>query len=262
MARDAALRLAKEPDVGHVSDSVIAQRLGISRKTVLAWRKREGIRAYDDPAAGAPRGPKVEPPASHPARGARPGLPGDEAAIPKAARAATPADGMAGSDATPRAKASRLESFAHLLGRLPDREVALQAGVSPENVRMYRQRRGIVAEWREGEGPPTRVELALAKVEAELGRLPDVVIAARAGVSRSAVTQYRARHGIAAGRKEPDPAVQTAAARPEPVGFEVTVRSPSGDETLTVLAADASSAALSAARFGEVQQLRRIGRVV
>lgn len=250
MARDAAIRLAKEPDVGRVSDSVIAQRLGISRKTVLAWRKREGIRAFDDPVVGPSAGAKpVEPPGVGPeVRSATPGSSG-----------AAPAQDAA---AARRAKASRLESFAHLLGRLPDREVALQAGVSPENVRMYRQRRGIVAEWREGEGPPTRVELALAKVEADLGRLPDVVIAARVGVSRSAVTQYRARHGIAAGRKEPDPAVQTAAARLEPVGFEVTVRSPSGDETLTVLAADASSAALSAARFGEVQQLRRIGRVV
>lgn len=248
MARDAALRLAKEPDVGRVSDSVIAQRLGISRKTVLAWRKREGIRAYDDPAVSSSAAKPVEPPGVGPAaRSATPGGPGAAPAQDAAAR---------------RAKASRLESFAHLLGRLPDREVALQAGVSPENVRMYRQRRGIVAEWREGEGPPTRVELALAKVEADLGRLPDVVIAARVGVSRSAVTQYRARHGIAAGRKDPDPAVQTAAARPEPVGFEVTVRSPDGDETITVLATDASSAALSAARFGEVQQLRRIGRVV
>lgn len=250
MARDAAIRLAKEPDVGHVSDSVIAQRLGISRKTVLAWRKREGIRAFDDPVVGPSAGAKPVEPA-----GVGPEV---HSATPGSSGAAPPQDAAA----APRAKASRLESFAHLLGRLPDREVALQAGVSPENVRMYRQRRGIVAEWREGEGPPTRVELALAKVEADLGRLPDVVIAARVGVSRSAVTQYRARHGIAAGRKEPDPAVQTAAARPEPVGFEVTVRSPSGDETLTVLAADASSAALSAARFGEVQQLRRIGRVV
>ena len=46
------------------------------------------------------------------------------------------------------------------------------------------------------------------------------------------------------------------------VGFEVRVRSPAGEETVTVLAADAASAALSAARLGEVLLLRRIGRVV
>ncbi len=241
MAHDAAERLAQEPDVGRVSDGVIARRLGISRKTVLAWRKRQGIRAYDDP---VPAGPLAAP------QPPRPGPP------PISHRVDQPAGDPR------RAKASRLEAFAHLLGTMPDRELAVRAGVSPENVRMYRQRRGIVAQWREGEGPPTRVELALAQVGAELGRVPDAVIASRVGVSRSAVTQYRARHGIAAGRKEAHVVESAPVVRPDPIGFEVTVRSPAGAETLTVLSTDAASAALAAARFGEVLQLRRIGRVV
>lgn len=227
MSRDAAERLALEPDVGHVSDSVIAARLGISRKTVLAWRKRHGIRAFDDPtppSAPAPSSPEP----------------------PTAGR---------------KSKPSRLDALVHLLGTLPDREVALQAGVSPENVRMYRQRRGITAQWREGDGPPTRVERALAAVEDQLGRAPDAEIAARVGVSRSAVTQYRARHNIPAGRRDA-PAPTPGPAAPERLGFAVTVRGATGEETLTVLAPDAASAALAAARVGEVLVLRRVGRVL
>lgn len=50
-----------------------------------------------------------------------------------------------------RPRASRLEPFAHMLGDVPDRELAQRAGVTPENVRSYRKRRGIPARWR-GEG--------------------------------------------------------------------------------------------------------------
>lgn len=247
MSRDAAERLALEPDVGHVSDSVIAARLGISRKTVLAWRKRRGIRAFDDPTPAPPPQSTARATAAAPASPAAPAPPG-----PSSPGAASPAR---------KSKPSRLDALAHLLGTLPDREVALQAGVSPENVRMYRQRRGIPAQWREGDGPPTRVERALAAVEDELGRAPDAEIAARVGVSRSAVTQYRARHNIPAGRRDaPIPAPTPAT--PERLGFAVTVRGPAGEETVTVLAPDAASAALAAARVGEVLVLRRVGRVL
>lgn len=129
---------------------------------------------------------------------------------------------------------------------------------------MYRQRRGIAAGWRAAAPPPTKVEAALAAVASELGRVPDAVIAERAGVSRSAVTQYRARHGIPAGGRESAPAAVQAAppARGARVGFEVTVRGRAGQETLTVIAADAAAAAVAAAGQGEVLALRRIGRVL
>jgi hypothetical protein len=48
-------------------------------------------------------------------------------------------------------RTSRLDAFLELVGVLPDREVAQRAGMSTENVRMYRARRGIPAGWR-GEG--------------------------------------------------------------------------------------------------------------
>ena len=240
MSRDAARLLDLDPDVGRVADSVIAARHGISRKTVLAWRKRKGVPAFDDPFA---RGPSASAPQAPAARVAAP------------VRTATPPD--RDPIELRRAKPSRLDAFLGIIGRLPDRAVAEQAGVSPENVRMYRQRRGIDANWRAGETPPTRVELALAAVERDLGTLPDAVIAKRAGVSRSAVTQYRARKGIAAGRRAvPDVVIEPG------VGFEILLHTASGTETVTIIAANATAAIVAAAQHGEVLQLRRIGRVV
>ncbi len=229
MVRDAAQRLAETPDVGAVSDSVIAKRLGISRKTVLAWRKRKGIRAWDDPA---------------------------RLVVPRAAEAAEP--GPTGK----RAKPSKLDAYVALLGTMPDRAVAERVGVSPENVRMYRQRRGIAAAWREGEGPPTRVEEALSAFEAELGRVADAVVAERAGVSRSAVTQYRAKRGIAAGRGDGAPALPMSPTVAPTFGFEVRVGVDAEEEVVTVLAHDASGAVAAAAAVGEVLALRKIGRVL
>ena len=238
MVRDAATRLAQEPDVGRVADNVIAARLGISRKTVLAWRKKHQIRAWDDPT------PRTEPRAQVTAVPAT-GAPLDSTPVPK------------------RAKPSRLDAFAHLLGTQSDRALAELAGVSPENVRMYRQRRGIEARWRTEGAAPTRVEAALSALEDQLGRLPDATIAKRAGVSRSAVTQHRAKMGIVAGRK--DNASPPAATRLRPagaIGFEVTIRLPTGEETVTVIGADATAAIAAASSLGEVLALRRIGRVV
>lgn len=45
-------------------------------------------------------------------------------------------------------RGSRLDAYADIIGVLPDREVAERAGVTAENVRMYRARRGISAGWR------------------------------------------------------------------------------------------------------------------
>lgn len=243
MVRDAATRLAQEPDVGRVADNVIAARLGISRKTVLAWRKKHQIRAWDDPT------PRTEPSAQ------------------ATAALAAAAPGV-GAQAPKRAKPSRLDAYAHLLGTQSDRALAELAGVSPENVRMYRQRRGIEARWRADGGPPTRVEAALSTLEDQLGRLPDATIAKRAGVSRSAVTQHRAKMGIVAGRKDNAtlPAAPVAGngrpATSSAIGFEVTIRLPTGEETVTVIGADATAAIAAAASLGEVLALRRIGRVV
>jgi hypothetical protein len=47
-----------------------------------------------------------------------------------------------------RRRRSRLDPYLELLGDVPDRELAERAGVTPENVRAYRVRRGVPARWR------------------------------------------------------------------------------------------------------------------
>jgi len=42
-----------------------------------------------------------------------------------------------------RKRRSKLEPYAHLIGKLSDREVATMAGITPDGVRMYRQRHDI-----------------------------------------------------------------------------------------------------------------------
>lgn len=158
--------------LGTVSDGEIARRLGIARKTVVEYRKRHGITPFVPARAPAP---KKEPAAS------------------------------------PTGRSSRLDAFIDIIGTLPDREVAERAGMTTENVRMYRQRRGIAATWRTAEPGPsrkrgrqptppgeTKVDRALAPFLDRLGQEPDGEIAAKAGVSRSAVSAWRTRHEIPA----------------------------------------------------------------
>ena len=42
-----------------------------------------------------------------------------------------------------RFRRSKLDQYAHLVGKIPDREVAAMAGITPDGVRMYRQRHAI-----------------------------------------------------------------------------------------------------------------------
>lgn len=171
--------------LGRVSDGEVAERLGIARKTVVEFRKRNHIDAFVPPRS------RVDSSASASGRG-RP-------------------------EAGAVRRASRLDAFANVIGRVPDRDVAGRAGMTPENVRMYRRRRGIAASWRveapapedvsaprrrgRQPAPPgeTRVERALAGVASIVGTLPDAEVAARAGVSRSAVSAFRRKHEIKAG---------------------------------------------------------------
>ena len=45
-----------------------------------------------------------------------------------------------------RRRRSKLDPYVHLVGKLSDREVASMAGITPDGVRMYRQRHNIPAE--------------------------------------------------------------------------------------------------------------------
>lgn len=249
--------------LGKEADGVIAAELGIARKTVVEFRKRHGISAYIPPR------PRETPSAAPAVAEATPAAPAVAEAPPVAVTEA-PASRPA---AAPRRRAakmpevpivgrpSKVDPYRDLVGVLPDREVAERAGVTAENVRMYRIRRGIVAQWREASAaaspaarapvaapaaapvaaapqpaeaavprrrgrlpaPPggSMVEQALAPFRDQIGKVTDAVIATRAGISRSAVSAYRSRHGIAAAgrasgsRAEPAPAAVASPVTPE-----------------------------------------------
>lgn len=202
----ASVRLeAIRDQLGKIPDGVAATRAGVARKTVVEFRKRHNIPRY----RGADGAEAEAPPPPPPVEAAR-----------------------------PASRASKLDSWLHVIGTKPDREVAELAGMTTENVRMYRLRRGIAAGWRsEGARPepappvaetraPTRVDQVLAGFADVLGRVPDAEIAAKANISRSAVSAYRQRHGIPASRgrseaaapaPEPTPAPAPAPAAPEAV---------------------------------------------
>ena len=111
---------------GKKPDGEIAKTIGVSRTLVGQYRRKHGLPAYEGhkltPGKKAPtNGKTTKPPAK---------------AKPQKKKAAQP-------------RASKLDPYMDLLGVIPDREVAEKAGVSVENVRSYRVRRGIEAKWRQ-----------------------------------------------------------------------------------------------------------------
>jgi hypothetical protein len=127
---------------------------------------------------------------------------------------------------------SKLDPYLDKVGVIPDREIAEIAGVTSENVRAYRKRRGIPAGWR-GEtadqvskpGKPTKRPRKSAKSAKprkskldpymdKVGVLPDAEVAAVAGVSAENVRAYRKRRGIPAGWRGEGAVAKPAAAKP------------------------------------------------
>ncbi len=185
------------------------------------------------------------------------------------------------------ARKSKLEPYLDKLGIFRDSLVAEMAGVSSENVRAYRKRRGIPARWR-GEGEPLpgeagatapaahRAKRRKSKLDPYLelvGILPDRVIAARAGATAENVRAWRRRRGIPArwrGEGEPLPNEEailaletgqaprsTASVPAEPErapqsealqGFEVIVQGPEGSATYITTGANIADAGQRAMR--------------
>lgn len=108
-----------------------------------------------------------------------------------------------------KGRRSKLDPYADQVGTLPDREVAELAGVTVENVRTWRKRRGIPSPGRSAAAEkPTRARKGKKKsrrrkskldpFQAELGQTPDTEIAKKAGTTVENVRAYRKRHGIEA----------------------------------------------------------------
>jgi hypothetical protein len=96
-----------------------------------------------------------------------------------------------------------VEQYLHLLGQVPDSEVAKMAGVSVRTIASYRARNEIggYAGPRRRPAPRGRRHSKVDDFTALLGRVPDRVVADEAGMSLGAVRNYRIKHDIlAAGR--------------------------------------------------------------
>ncbi len=123
-------------------------------------------------------------------------------------------------DAPFKGRRSKIDPFTHLVGNTPDQEVAALAGVSAENVRTWRRRRGIPATWPGASGSepgvaaaaktaapkrstkkrkkPNRRKSKLDPYRAHLGEKTDREVAEMADVTVENVRAYRKRHNIAA----------------------------------------------------------------
>lgn len=100
-------------------------------------------------------------------------------------------------------KDSQIEQSYHLLGKVPDSEVARLAGVSVRTLASYRARNGIPGYVGPRRRPPPRGrrESKVDDFAPLLGRVPDRVVADIAGMSLGAVRNFRIKKDIpAAGR--------------------------------------------------------------
>jgi len=97
--------------LGTMPDGDIAKKAGVSRALVVKTRQKMGI----GPFGGGP--------------GRRRRVPSDSVPAPRPVPV--------------RGRRSKLDPYVHLLGKETDTDIAGRAGVTPENVRAYRLRRGI-----------------------------------------------------------------------------------------------------------------------
>jgi hypothetical protein len=198
----------------------------------------------------------------------------DEAEAPVRASKAPPAEQK------PRrgGPTSALDAYLHLLGTMSDRDVARRAEVTPAAVAQYRRRRGIgsfaASKNEETPAPTLNSRQGGSSLDDHLhlvGTRPDAEVAKIAGLSRSAVTQYRKRRGITAFapkvardeaqpvaappreaprapvvREAPEPTVARATASHRAVSFIVKVRRGEIEADYLVVGPDLAAAAAQA----------------
>ena len=240
---------------GKVPDHEIARESGLSLSTVGKYRRTNNLPAYQ-----GYKFKKGELPPGHKAAGKKPTkkkaaakktAPAKKTATKKAvAKKAAPAKKAATKKAAAKKAApvkkfrkSKLDPYAHLIGKLPDREVAEMANTTPDGVRMYRLRHNIPAAARTQRGRPRKVT------------------APKAAAPKKAATKKAAAPKKAVAKKAAAP--RKAAA----TGFhayEVVVRSGSTDKTYVVVAGDIVAAAqqASAASKGDVVALRHLAEAL
>jgi transposase len=113
----------------------------------------------------------------------------------------------------PGSKDYLLEPMIDRLGSVPDAEIAKDAGVSVRTVASYRARNNIKGYT--GRSAPTQRRRRKSKIDPYvdlLGKVPDRVVAEKAGVTLNAVRNYRANRGIVSARQQAKEARERAAA--------------------------------------------------
>lgn len=163
----------------------------------------------------------------------------------------------------PGSKDQKILAHYELLGDVPDAEVAREAGVSVRTIASFRSRHDIP-----GYTGPRRTSGARGPRQSKidpfsdlLGKVPDRVVAERAGVSLNAVRNYRVKRGIpAAGRSTSLNPVPSSGAK----AWKVTIRSGGGDAERVVVADGLVQAATMAeqASPGQVVGIQLVGDVL
>jgi hypothetical protein len=212
--------------MGKVPDHEIARMAGTSVSIVGRYRRRYGLGVYEGYKFGSsnPAGEVVE------------------AVEPEAVEPEVEAPAEAAVESTGPRKAgrrsSKLDPFAAMLGMVPDSELAIMAGVTAENVRAFRRRHNIPAQWREESAAAAEVE---APAPAPVVEAPAPAPAAVAAPAPAAV-EAPAPPPVAAPAPAPAPAVAVLTLLS---GYAVRLDGSSTE--LLVIAADIAQAAERAA---------------
>ena len=143
-------------------------------------------------------------------------------------------------------RASKLDGYRDIVGRVPDREVAERTGMTTENVRMYRVRRGISASWRDepARDIAARASAAAAvrpEVKSEVKPVKTVAFAVTPVVEERPKTKTRTRVNLPRSSATVEPALDVRLAR-SPVGpqqlFRVTASRDGVTSRFGLVAAD------------------------
>ncbi len=144
--------------LGTIGDHIVAERAGVDRTTVGAYRRRHGIPAWNGfrtgprKTGGKENAPKSEAKAtpakaeakSAPKADAEPAAKARRKTAPKVEAAKeVPAAVVATPPAGRRIVPSKIDRFAHLLGAVSDSEIAARVGLTLSAVAKYRTKRGI-----------------------------------------------------------------------------------------------------------------------
>jgi hypothetical protein len=200
---------------GTMPDGQVAERLGLEVEAVKAWRRNRGVAAFHQ----EPPAVRAERPTEAPRRRIVRRRGGDTVDVvaeapppPASAEAVVPAPRRPAR----KSASDRLAPFLDRMGKVPDETIAAEVGVTRGLVGAYRRKHGIPAYegylFQTGHAPARAAPKAPktpagpkagggSKIDAFahlVGVEPDAVVAAKAGVSRTAVTGWRRRHEITA----------------------------------------------------------------